>query len=83
MSAAPQATVHRCPHCGKAILSPKAHAELDHARKVAPQRGGYIWEGARPHYETGQYQDAVVRELLAVGAIEPHPDPTKGWIVKW
>lgn len=83
MSAAPQATVHRCPHCGKAVLSPAAQATLDYARKAAAERGGYIWEGARPQYEIGHYQDAELNEMLAVGAIEPHPDPTKGWIVKW
>jgi hypothetical protein len=27
----------------------------------------------------GEYCDRELEELLAAGAIEPHPDPLKGW----
>ena len=63
-------------------LSDRAYDELHYAKLIAPSRGGYIWEGARPRYEQGEYQDSVLDELLASNAIEPHPDPTKGWIIK-
>ncbi len=72
-----------CPHCKKPILSPSAQRELDFARKAAPSRGGYIWEGARIGYDAGNYKDDTLRELLACGALQPHPDPAKGWVVKW
>jgi hypothetical protein len=42
-----------------------------------------MFEGARPAYEAGHYQDEELAELLATGAIEPHPDPKKGWVPKW
>jgi hypothetical protein len=63
-------------------LSPKAQAELAYATEYVA-RYGYIWAGARPQYEAGTYHDAVLTELLNAGAIEPHADPTKGYIVKW
>lgn len=47
----------------------------------APKRGGYMFEGARPDYESGKYKDDILDELLAAGAIAPHPDPAKGWVV--
>lgn len=70
----------RCPHCGQPVLSPAAQRELDYARREAPMRGGYIWEGARIAYEAGEYQDAELTEMLAIGALTPHPDPTKGYV---
>lgn len=45
-----------------------------------PERGGYMFEGARPAYESGKYKDAVIDELLRLGWIVPHADPTKGWV---
>lgn len=42
-----------------------------------------MYEGARPAYERGEYKDADLAELLAVGAIGPHEDSNKGWVVKW
>ena len=54
---------------------------LEYMREHAPARGGFMFEGARPAYEDGKYQDAEIAELLAAGAIGPHPDPKKGWIV--
>lgn len=81
MSDKQRASGYHCPHCGKPILSPRAQAELNLARREASKRGGYIWEGARPAFEAGNYKDDELSELLAIGAIKPHPDPTKGWIV--
>lgn len=75
-------TTALCPHCHKPILSPRALGELNFARDTCRTRG-FIWEGARLSYEAGTYRDAEIAELLAVGAIAPHPDPSKGWIVKW
>lgn len=72
-----------CPHCGGRLLSPEAQVELDYARTAAAARGGYIWEGARPGFEDGSYPDKTLSELIAVGALVVHPDPTKGYIVKW
>lgn len=70
-----------CPHCGKPILSRRAQADLDFMRREAPNRGGYMWEGARVAYEAGTYKDPGLDELLSVGAIKPHADPKKGWVV--
>ena len=75
-------TTHCCPHCGKPILSPRARAAYEYARRDAPKRGGYMWEGARQAYEAGTYQDADLTEMLAAGVIVPHQDPKKGWIIK-
>ncbi len=72
----------KCPNCGSVILSKRAQAELEYMRKVAPGRGGFMYEGARSAYESGEYNDDNLKQLLEAGAIEPHPDPTKGWIVK-
>ena len=69
-----------CPHCGRRLLSPEAAWELEYAREKSPLRGGYIWAGARPKYEAGEYQDTVLDELLAGGFLRPHADPGKGWI---
>ena len=71
----------RCPHCGKPIISRKAEATLDYMRREAPKRGGFMYEGARPAYERGEYRDAEIAELLSVGAIRPHADPARGWVV--
>lgn len=76
-------TTPLCPHCGRPVLSPRALSELAYARKHAPVRGGYLWEGARPAYERGDHKDAVLSELLLVGAIAPHSDPAKGYVVRW
>lgn len=72
-----------CPHCGRPVLSPRALSELAYARKHAPARGGYLWEGARLAYERGDYKDATLSELLLVGALAPHGDPAKGYVVRW
>lgn len=71
----------RCPHCKNIILSELAQMTLDYMRRHAPKRGGFMFEGARPAYESGAYKDDELDQLLAIGAIEPHPDPNKGWIV--
>ena len=71
----------KCPHCGEPILSTRASEDYERAKRSAPMRGGYIWEGARPQYESGEYKDPALGELLEAGLLEPHPDPTKGWIV--
>jgi hypothetical protein len=61
------------------VLSPTAQLELDYAKREAPKRGGFIWEGAREAYEAGTYKDEVLDELLAAGAIVAHP--LKGWMI--
>lgn len=50
-------------------------------RKNAPRRGGFMFERARPAYESGEYRDADLADLLSVGAIKPHADPNKGWVI--
>ena len=72
----------KCPHCGKVILSNDAALTLEYMRRNAPRRGGFMYEGARPAYEAGTYIEPDFDELLAAGAIAPHLDPTKGFIVK-
>lgn len=71
-----------CPHCGKPILSRKAATLLRYFRRECPRRG-FLFEGARPVFESGEYHDVEITELLRAGAIEPHPDPAKGWRPKW
>lgn len=71
----------RCPHCGKRILSEEAARTLRYMRENAPRRGGYMFEGARKAYDAGE-KDSDIVELLEIGAIEPHEDPTKGWVIK-
>lgn len=63
------------------MLSPKAELTLNYMRREAPRRGGFMYEGARPAYESGKYRDGEIDELLTCGAIQPHPDPAKGWVV--
>jgi hypothetical protein len=72
----------KCPRCGHVLLSRDAEMRLEYMRREAPKRGGFMYEGAREAYEKGEYRDRELDELLAVGAIEPHPDPRKGWVVK-
>ena len=72
----------KCPHCGTHILSRTAELLLGYMREEATKRGGFMFEGARQAYEAGTYKDDVLAELLAAEAIAPHPDPTKGWVVK-
>lgn len=72
----------QCPKCGHLILSPKAEATLNFMRREAPKRGGFMFEGARSSYEAGRYKDEELDQLLAAGAIEPHPDPNRGWVVR-
>jgi hypothetical protein len=50
-------------------------------KKEAPRRGGFMFEAARPAFESGKYRDSILSELLHAGAIEPHQDPNKGWVV--
>lgn len=71
----------KCPKCGTELLSPKAETVLNYMRKIAPTRGGFMFEGARPAYEVGTYIDDEITQLLTCGAIKPHDDPNKGWIV--
>ena len=71
-----------CPHCQKLIISKEAELTLNYMRREAPKRGGFMYEGARPDYENGTYKDHELDELLEAGAIAPHDDPSKGWIVK-
>ena len=61
-------------------LSEGARMTLAYIRRTVRERG-FIWEGARPAYEDGTYDDAVLAELLAVGAIKPHQNPEKGYIL--
>ena len=62
---------------------PRALAELAYAAEHAPKRGGYIWESARIAYDAGKSIDPTLVELLNVGALVPHLDKTKGWVVAW
>lgn len=71
----------KCPNCGHALLSPRAAATLAYMQREAPRRGGFMFEAARPAYEAGAYRDEELDQLLATGAIEPHADPNKGWVV--
>jgi hypothetical protein len=71
----------KCPHCGRSDLSERALRELQYMKREAPKRGGFMYEGARLAYEAGEYRDETLTELLEVGAIKPHPDPNKGWVV--
>ncbi len=48
--------------------------------KEAPKRGGYMFEGVRPRFERGEVHDPEIAELLRLGWIVPHADPTKGWV---
>ena len=72
----------KCSHCGAVILSDGAARTLEYMRCHAPSRGGFMYEGARPAYEAGTYIEPEFDELLSVGAIAPHPDPSKGYVVK-
>ena len=75
----------KCPRCAGTgeveTVSPSAERALIYMRREAPKRGGYMYEGARPKYETGEYKDKDLDELLAANLIAPHPDPNKGWVV--
>lgn len=73
----------KCPECGHkfVLLSDGARVILRYMIQHAPARGGYMFEGARPAFESGTYLDQEIAELLRVGAIKPHPDTAKGWIV--
>lgn len=75
----------QCPKCGATLLSPKAEVTLSYMRREAPLRGGYMFEGARSAYESGRYHDHEIAQLLSCGAIEPHANSAKGWVVseKW
>jgi len=63
------------------VLSKKAKVQLDYMRRMAPTRGGFMYEGARAAYEAGRYRDAELDEMIAAGAIKPHDNPNKGWVV--
>lgn len=73
-----------CQELDAISLSPEAQRELAYARREAPKRGGYIWEGARTAMglpASSSYPgDQVLGELLAAGLLVPHKDPTKGWV---
>lgn len=74
--------LHECVRAfDSVILSQGAREVLSYMRRSAPARGGFMYEGARPALETGEYQDAALSELLTAGLIAPHPDPMKGFIV--
>lgn len=77
----------RCPVCdqplpiGKLGVSKRAAAEYFYMRREAPKRGGFMYEGARPAFERGEYEDRELEELLAAGLIALHPNPKKGFVV--
>jgi hypothetical protein len=48
--------------------------------RECPSRGGFMFEGLRPRYESGECKDEVISYLLHRGWIKPHPDPQKGWV---
>lgn len=75
-----------CPHCGSqlpedGVLSRRAQETLAYMRRNAPRRGGFMFECARVAFDAGKYHDAEIDELLRTGAIKPHPDPKRGWVV--
>jgi hypothetical protein len=74
-----------CERCGRPLLAPslskEARLTFEYMLRQAPRRGGYMFEGARPDFESGKYQDNEISELLNAGLIEPHADPAKGWII--
>ena len=63
------------------VLSRRAQETLSYMRRNAPLRGGFMFERARVAFDNGKYRDGDIEELLRVGAIKPHPDPLKGWVV--
>ena len=71
---------------GPLVVSPKSRDAHDPEATYAfmvrycPDRGGYMFEGALPAYERGEYKDAALDELLRRGWIKPHDDPDKGWV---
>ena len=73
----------KCPRCGYQPnpISDRARSTLRYMIKECPRRGGFMFEGARPGFEAGTYRDTEIEELLRVGAIKPHADPAKGWVV--
>ena len=74
-------TLHLTPPASSP-LSPEAQRELDYALRVASTRKGrgYLWEGARPAYESGDYKDSILDELISAGFLVPHENPECGWI---
>jgi hypothetical protein len=77
----------RCRLCGQTLPDPsRKPLTIQDIRKAtiiaAQERGGFIWEGARPAYERGEYVDHDIAEMLGRGWLVPHPDPKKGWIPK-
>lgn len=62
-------------------LTKEALLMLNYMRRESGGRGGFMFEGARPAFENGIYKDSQISELLNAGAIKPHEDPNKGWVV--
>ena len=63
------------------MLSRKSQVQLNYMRRMAPARGGFMYEGARVAYDAGEYKDDEIAEMLSAGVIKPHDDPKKGWVV--
>jgi hypothetical protein len=55
-------------------------AQVAYVRKVIPERGN-IWNGCRPSFERGEYNDPTLRRMLDEGVIVPHPDPRGGYVL--
>jgi len=51
-----------------------------YAQKVIRDRG-HIWEGARPAFESGDYNDPILARMLAEGVIIPAGNPNRGYIL--
>jgi len=67
------------PQMRHVIISPKAEVPLNYIR-AKRQAGGSCMRRS-PCYESGAYRDEDIAQLLSAGAIEPHPDPNRGWVV--
>ena len=61
-------------------MSERRYAATKHYVTKRIGTRGYIWEGARPAYESGKYHGGDIERLLRDGVIAPHPDSSKGYI---
>ena len=73
-----------CSRCRAEIALDDEQAEFQreviYATKIIRERGR-IWEGARPAFERGDYEDKLITDLLAAGVIVPDPDPDGGYVL--